>query len=123
VGKAWLLLKGKERFLIGNNQSANYKMQAMKELEKALVVLNNEMVSLLAIQTILQQKHSYNGGDLSKQLIQKANILTSYSNSIQNAILCIRKSKRLIDIVGIKKYQNTTYNESSAEDFYFKEEN
>jgi tetratricopeptide (TPR) repeat protein len=106
AGKAWLLLKGKERFYISNKQDTNYKQQAIIEFDKALGVLNDEMASLNAIQTILQQQHIDIKSDLSKQLIQKVNILGSYLNSLQNAVSTIKKSQRLIDITGIRNYQN-----------------
>lgn len=36
AGKAWLLLKGKEKFLTANDKSTNYKQQAIIEFGKAL---------------------------------------------------------------------------------------
>jgi hypothetical protein len=106
AGKAWLLLKGKEKFWTANDQSINYKQQAIIEFDKALAVLNDEMASLNAMQSILQQNHTDIKSDLSKQLIQKVNILGSYSSSLQNAVSTIKKSQRLIDITGIRNYQN-----------------
>ena len=106
AGKVWLLLKGKEKFWTANDQSINYKQQAIIEFDKALAVLNDEMASLNAMQSILQQNHTDIKSDLSKQLIQKVNILGSYSSSLQNAVSTIKKSQRLIDITGIRNYQN-----------------
>ncbi|EAS05901.2 helicase carboxy-terminal domain protein (macronuclear) [Tetrahymena thermophila SB210] len=106
AGKAWLLLKGKEKFWTTNDQSINYKQQALIEFDKALGVLNDEMASLNAIQCILQQNNTDIKSDLSKQLIQKANILGTYSSSLQNAVSTIKKSQRLINITGIRNYQN-----------------
>jgi hypothetical protein len=40
------------------------------------------MASLNAMQSILQQNHPDIKSDLSKQLIQKINILGSYSNNL-----------------------------------------
>jgi hypothetical protein len=66
------------------------------------------------MQTILQYQNADIKSDLSKQLIQKVNILGSYANSLQNAKSIIRKSQRLIDIIGIRNYQNTTPNEGAG---------
>jgi hypothetical protein len=57
------------------------------------------MASLNAIQALLQQNNIDITSDLSKQLIQKVNILGSYSNSLQSALFRIKKSQRLIDII------------------------
>ena len=66
------------------------------------------MASLNAVQVILQQQpHADINSDLSKQLVQKINILGSYVNNIQNIIYVIKKSQRLIDVVAIKVYQNS----------------
>jgi preprotein translocase subunit SecA len=97
VGKCWSILKAKEK-------PKDYKHQATEEFNKALGILSDEMASLNAIQAILAQNNSFNS-DLSRQLIQKTNILGSYLNSIQNSISVIKKSQRLIDIRGIKTYQ------------------
>ncbi|EAR95365.2 helicase carboxy-terminal domain protein (macronuclear) [Tetrahymena thermophila SB210] len=106
AGKAWLLLKGKEKFWTQNDQSRNYKQQAIIEFSKALTVLNDEMALLNSMQFILQQSQADIKNDLSKQLIQKIQILDSYSNSLQNAVSTIKKSQRLIDITCIRNYQD-----------------
>jgi hypothetical protein len=58
------------------------------------------------MQAILQQNKTNLKTDLSKQLIQKVNILGSYINSLQNSVSVITKSQRLIDIIGIKRNQS-----------------
>ncbi len=73
------------------------------------------MASLSAIQTILLHQKTTINSDLSRQLIQKLNILGTYLNSIQNAKTTIEKSQRLIDIVGMNNYQNTSQYESYDE--------
>jgi hypothetical protein len=58
------------------------------------------------MQIVLQRNNIDIKSDLSKQLIQKINILGSYLNSLQNMISVIKKSQRLIDIFSIRNYQN-----------------
>lgn len=77
-----MLLKGKEKFWTSNDQSLNYKQQAIIELDKALALLSEEMASLNAIQSLLQHNHVDIKSDLSKQLILKVNILGTYLNSL-----------------------------------------
>lgn len=84
MGKAWLSLKEKE---------SNYKTNAIENFEKAIGVLANEMASLNAIHVLLQHNHTDTNSDLSKQIIQKINILGSYTKGLENVLLIMKQSE------------------------------
>ena len=65
------------------------------------------MASLNAVLVLSQKDNTNLKTDLSKQLIQKLNILGSYANGLQNVVTIIKKSQRLIDIKGVTQYQNS----------------
>ncbi|CAF4022221.1 unnamed protein product, partial [Rotaria sordida] len=96
AGKGWLLLKGKERFIFSNMQDLDYKESAVRAFNRALEILSEEMAVLTSIQTLLQQRCPNINTALSKQLIQKINILGTYCNSLENVVTVVRKSQRLI---------------------------
>lgn len=73
------------------------------------------MAAINSMLFIHQQNHFDFKSDLSKQLIQKTNILGSYSNSLESAISTIKKSQRLIDITGVKHYQKDQQYDQSEE--------
>ncbi|CAF1106068.1 unnamed protein product [Rotaria sordida] len=107
VGKGWLLIKGKETFIGSNEQEFGYKEAAMRTFRRALEILAEEMALLTSIQTLLQKRSSFNiNSPLSKQLVQKLNILGSYCNSLENFVNVIRKSRRLIQITDIIDSKN-----------------
>ncbi|CAF3809598.1 unnamed protein product [Rotaria sordida] len=107
VGKGWLLIKGKEKFIGSNEQEFGYKEAAMRAFRRALEILAEEMALLTSIQTLLQKRSSFNiNSPLSKQLVQKLNILGSYCNSLENFVNVIRKSRRLIQITDIIDSKN-----------------
>ncbi|KAL4473568.1 hypothetical protein ABPG74_022432 [Tetrahymena malaccensis] len=106
AGKAWLLLKCGGKFFIGNNKSIGYKEQAIIELEKALTIISDEIALINSIQSQLQQNGQNIQSDLSQQLMIKISILGNYANNLQAVIYTIKKSQRLIDIIGIKCFQN-----------------
>ena len=107
AGKGWLLLKVKRRFAFSNRYALGYKEKAIKEFHKALKILNEETAALMSIQTLLQERcHSINTA-LSKQLMQKNNILCSYKDSLENAVTVIKKSQRLIQIKEIEDCQSS----------------
>ncbi|CAF4179071.1 unnamed protein product, partial [Rotaria magnacalcarata] len=96
AGKGWLLLKGKERLIFSKQQDLDYKESAVRVFNRALEILSDEMAVLTSIQTLLQQRCSNINTALSKQLIQKVNILGTYCNSLENVVTVVRKSQRLI---------------------------
>ncbi|CAF4803613.1 unnamed protein product, partial [Rotaria sp. Silwood1] len=75
VGRGWLLVKGKEKLIVSNTQEFGYKEAAIRSFRCALEILAEEMSSLSAIQTLLQHRSSNANSLLSKQLLQKVNIL------------------------------------------------
>ena len=103
AGKAWALL---------GNKSGDYKQKAIVELNDALHILHDEIALLNASCGILQQQQINMESDLSKQLIQKINILGSYANSLKSAISAIKKSQRLLDVTKIRKDQDRSISES-----------
>ncbi|CAF3851124.1 unnamed protein product [Rotaria sp. Silwood1] len=106
VGKGWLLIKGKEQLIGSNEQEFGYKEAAMRAFRRALEILAEEMALLTSIQTLLQKRSFNMNSPLSKQLIQKINILGSYCNSLENVVNVIRKSRRLIQITDIMDCKN-----------------
>ncbi|CAF3845426.1 unnamed protein product [Rotaria sp. Silwood1] len=112
VGRGWLLVKGKEKLIVSNTQEFGYKEAAIRSFRCALEILAEEMSSLSAIQTLLQHRSSNANSLLSKQLLQKVNILGNYCTSIENTINTIRKSRRLIQIKEVIDCKSSTYNES-----------
>ncbi|CAF1334065.1 unnamed protein product [Rotaria sordida] len=111
AGKGWLLLKGKENFFRSNKQSIDYKEMAIRLFNKALEILSEEMSALTVIQSFLQHRCQNTNTDLSKQLIQKYNILGSYCNSLENTVKIIKKSQRLIQITELQIYNTKSLKE------------
>lgn len=109
VGKAWLMLKGKKRLFGDNAKQESYKLESLRELEEALKLVGEEMGTLGSMQAMSAQ-FSGASSDLSKQLIQKMNILGSYMNSIEANVDSIKRAQRRVDIIGLKTYQNTNPN-------------
>ena len=100
-GKAWLLIKGRERLVRSNKLEPENKKKALHEFEKACVHLNDEKSILMAVKTVLcnsvasiMVEETY----LSQQLIQKIDILDFYLSNIYANITSIRKSLRLFDV-------------------------
>lgn len=108
VGKGWLLLKGREAFFRSKQQESGYKEAAVQSFLKALQILSEETGSIISIQILLQQRFSKTDTALSKQLIQKANILGNYCNNIENLLNVVRKSQRLIQTIEIFKPSSRT---------------
>ncbi|CAF4647183.1 unnamed protein product [Rotaria sp. Silwood2] len=106
VGKGWLLIKDKDKIIGSNEQEFGYKEAAMRAFRRALEILAEEMTLLTSIQTLLQKRSSNMNSPLSKQLIQKINILGSYCNSLENVVNVVRKSRRLIQITDIMGCKN-----------------
>ncbi|CAF4827674.1 unnamed protein product, partial [Rotaria socialis] len=96
AGKGWLLLKGKERLIFADQQDLDYKESAVRAFNRALEILSEEMAVLTSIQTLLQHRCSNMNTALSKQLIQKINILGTYCNSLENVVTVVRKSQRSV---------------------------
>jgi len=85
-------------------QETDYKQKALKSFNKSLELLSNEMAMLNAMQLILEQKQpTFTGSELYKQFMTKTTILGTYLNSIQSNISAIKKSLRLIDLIGIEQ--------------------
>ena len=103
AGKALLLIKAKKK--ISTLGSKNYKLEAIEALKSALEVSGDEIASISAIQ-ILPAVSKNPKSDLSKQLVRKVNILGLYSTSLQNSLLTLKKSQRLIDVVVSTVYQS-----------------
>ena len=80
VGKAWIALK---------KQNSGYKQKARTHLERGLESVATEKSALEALCKLEE-------GDLSKQIIQKINILGSYANTLYSAIQTIKSSLRLM---------------------------
>ncbi|CAF4506229.1 unnamed protein product [Rotaria sp. Silwood2] len=97
-GKGWLLLKGTRKFILSNKQDINYKETAIAEFNKALEILSKERTALTTMIILLNRRCSHISTALSKQLLQKINILSNYINSIEKDITIIEKSQRLIQI-------------------------
>ena len=90
-------------------QESGYKQKAIESFKKSLEILSNEMAMLNAMQLILQQKQpTLTGSELYKQFMTKTTILGTYLNSIQSNIGAIKKSLRLIDLIGIEKQSENT---------------
>ncbi|CAF3955624.1 unnamed protein product [Rotaria sp. Silwood2] len=106
VGKGWLLLKGKERIIVSNEQELSYKDLAIIQFQRAGDILSEEISRLTSIQTLLFNRCSDTQTPLYKQLIQKSSILVTYRNNIENLISIIRKSQRLIQIEETIHYSN-----------------
>ncbi|CAF3841999.1 unnamed protein product [Rotaria sordida] len=117
AGKGWLLLKGKENFFRSNEQSIDYKEMAIRLFNKALEILSEEMSALTVIQSFLQHRCQNMNTDLSKQLIQKYNILGSYCNSLENTVKIIKKSQRLIQITELVDYSKLIEDKYNSKSF------
>ncbi|XP_047735505.1 uncharacterized protein LOC125177583 [Hyalella azteca] len=102
VGIAWCLLLLK---------SANYKDKALASFKVALKCLANEMSLLNATQLLLEQKQQKHAGfvnsPLYQQLTTKATILGSYMSGVDAAINAIKRSKRMMDLVAVKRHTVT----------------
>ncbi|CAF4971220.1 unnamed protein product, partial [Rotaria sp. Silwood1] len=117
AGKGWLTLKGKENFFGSNKQSIGYKEAAIRLFNKALEILSEEISTLTVIQSFLKHRCQNMNTDLSKQLMQKNNILSSYCNSLENAVNIIKKSQRLIQITELIDYSKLRENEINSKFF------
>ncbi|CAF4381932.1 unnamed protein product, partial [Rotaria magnacalcarata] len=115
AGKGWLLLKGKKRLIFSNQQDLDYKESAVRAFNRALEILSDEMAVLTSIQTLLQQRCPNINTALSKQLIQKVNILGTYCNSLENIVTVVRKSQRLIQIKAIIDYPRRSVSTNKRE--------
>ncbi|CAF3327679.1 unnamed protein product, partial [Rotaria socialis] len=104
AGTGWLLLKGKKRLIFSDQLDLDYKESAVRAFNRALEILSEEMAVLTSIQTLLQHRCPNMNTALSKQLIQKINILGTYCNSLENVVAVVRKSQRLIQIKEIIDY-------------------
>ena len=96
LGVAWCLILLKED---------NYKEKALASLRTALKCLSNEMSVLNATQLILEQTQvEFVNSDLYKQLNVKATLLGSYMNGIDACTSAVKLSKRMMDVVAVKKF-------------------
>jgi preprotein translocase subunit SecA len=110
AGLAWALVNSKKG-LISDKYEKNYKLDAIKNNEKAISILTDEMARLNLMQTILQEKKSnFSNSDLYKQLYIKTSILGSYINSLKNVINSIKCSLRLISITQKKEEKTILIN-------------
>ncbi|CAF0875274.1 unnamed protein product [Didymodactylos carnosus] len=105
AGKGWLQLKVKKRWAFTHRRALDYKQKAIEAFNTALKILHDEEAALTAMQTFLQERCLNITTALSKQLIQKAHILSCYINSLKNAVIVVEKSQRLIQITEIR-YRN-----------------
>jgi len=119
AGLSWCLVNSKKGFIF-NSYEKNYKLDAIKNFNKALEILSDEMAYLNLMITVLEEKKpSFFNSDLYKQLYVKTSILGSYINSIQSAINGIKVSLRLIKISQIKTKNNFFQNPIQEETLLF----
>ncbi|CAF4625097.1 unnamed protein product [Rotaria sp. Silwood2] len=117
AGKGWLILEGKEIFFGSNKQSIGYKEAAIRLFNKAFEILSEEISALTVIQSFLKHRCQNMNTDLSKQLMQKNHILSSYCNCLENAVNIIKKSQRLIQITELIDYSKLRENEINSNFF------
>ncbi len=98
VGVAWCTA------VLKTKRGENYKDEILESLKTGLNCLSNEMSVLNSVQLLLQQRQiEFVHSDLDKQLNLKATILGSYLRSIDSCSDAVKRSKRLIDVVSIKR--------------------
>ncbi|XP_047737962.1 uncharacterized protein LOC125178388 [Hyalella azteca] len=99
VGIAWCKLLLKEK---------GYKDEALSSFKVALKCLANEMSVLNATQLLLEQRQAgFVDSPLYNQLNTQASIIGSYMNGIESSINALKRSKRMIDLVAVKRHEVT----------------
>ncbi|CAF3935562.1 unnamed protein product, partial [Didymodactylos carnosus] len=121
AGKGWLLLKVKKRLALSNRRELGYKEKAMEALIRAFEILSEEMRALTDLQIFLQIKCPNTTTALSKQLADKVYILASYMNSLENEVIAIKKSQRLIQITEIEEYSDSREEHTDIDEDFRKE--
>ncbi|CAF3984552.1 unnamed protein product, partial [Rotaria sp. Silwood1] len=92
-----------QAYLLIEQKSDKYKENAIADLLKARDQINNFILPAYhSMQLNLYDNNNNNNSDcddLSKQLTIKTNIIDLYNNHIQNAILTIENSQKLVDLM------------------------
>ncbi|XP_018022148.2 uncharacterized protein LOC108678282 [Hyalella azteca] len=103
VGIAWCMLRLKEE---------GYKDKALASFKVALKCLAGEMSTLNAAQLLLNnlehKQSEFENSPLCKQLNTKTTILGSYLNGINASINALKRSKRMLDLVAVKRHEVTS---------------